>query len=51
MDHHEWKEQRKKIRKSYYLVSSHVNPLTANLLGQIFFKEGFIPQFATPFSL
>jgi hypothetical protein len=27
MDHHQWKEECGKIRKSYYLVSSHVKPL------------------------
>jgi hypothetical protein len=31
MDHHQWKEESGNIRKSYYLVSSHVNPLIANL--------------------
>jgi hypothetical protein len=31
MDHDQWKEESKNIRKSYYLVSSHVNPLTAKL--------------------
>jgi oligoribonuclease NrnB/cAMP/cGMP phosphodiesterase (DHH superfamily) len=31
MDHHQWKEESRNIRKSYYLVSSHVKPLTAKL--------------------
>jgi hypothetical protein len=28
------------LRKSYYLVSSHVKPLNAKLCGKIFLKEG-----------
>jgi hypothetical protein len=31
MDHHQWKEETRNIRKSYYLVSSHVKPLIAKL--------------------
>jgi hypothetical protein len=31
MDHHQWKEESRNIRKSYYLVSSHVKPLTTKL--------------------
>jgi oligoribonuclease NrnB/cAMP/cGMP phosphodiesterase (DHH superfamily) len=31
MDHHQWKEERRNIRKLYYTVSSQVNPLIANL--------------------
>jgi hypothetical protein len=42
MDHHRWKEERNNIRKSYYLVSSRVKPLTAQLLGQSFLKEGIM---------
>jgi hypothetical protein len=30
-DHHQWKEKGRNIRKSYYLVSSHVKPLIAKL--------------------
>ena len=33
MGHHRWKQETDNIRKSYYLVSSHVNPLTANIFG------------------
>jgi hypothetical protein len=40
MDHYKMKEERKNIRKPYYLVSSHVRPLIANLRGQFFLKEG-----------
>jgi oligoribonuclease NrnB/cAMP/cGMP phosphodiesterase (DHH superfamily) len=31
MDHHLWKEESRNTRKSYYLVSSYVKPLTAKL--------------------
>jgi hypothetical protein len=31
MDHNKWNEERRNIRKSYYLVSSHVKPLIAKL--------------------
>jgi hypothetical protein len=31
MHHHQWNEERKNIRKLYYLVSSHVKPLIAKI--------------------
>jgi len=40
IDHQQWNEEIKNIRKSYYLVSSHVKPLIAKLRGQRFLKEG-----------
>jgi len=31
MDHHQWIEESKNIRRSYYLVSSHVKPFNEKL--------------------
>jgi hypothetical protein len=31
IDHPKWNEERRNIKKSYYLVSSHVKPLNAKL--------------------
>jgi hypothetical protein len=31
IDHKQWNEESRNIRKSYYLVSSHVKPLNENL--------------------
>ena len=31
MDNHQWNEESKNVKKSYYLVSSHVKPLIAKL--------------------
>ena len=42
MDHHQWQQENMHVRKSYYLVSSHVKPLNTKLWGQSFEKEGII---------
>jgi hypothetical protein len=31
IDHQQWNEERRNIKKSYYLVSSHVKPLNAKI--------------------
>lgn len=39
MDYHQWNEETRNIKKSYYMVSSHVTPLIANLDNKDFEKN------------